>query len=1777
MHLYNAWLPPPVVEAIHGEEEVMGEIADKLQRAWKPNDPKSKFATLKWISLINNLVRAKIRPAKPALDAVARLGFDVFFHSSDNLFVQVRWASCLSKLLSKYHKDITLELDWRKFYEMMLLIHFKRRFFFEGIALRQIHLESLVLLISNSRRFFRPGSASEIWAEFRPYLDTGIHNSSLEAVGFLSLFLPTKPVEPDTNVFTCDWFGECLRLWDGITDCPYWDRQWACLLGRFIKHRAYASPIDWAPFLPSLFGHFLNMFEVPVAKSDATPPIEREVPYDLRLAFNGNWKPAPKNVAKAIVYLIQPEGSAQDLFEQLVDLLEQYYHPSNGGSWTSSLEQFLRHLSYFFIKRLSYEQQHNCQKNFLGPDEREAFVKTIVRLIERGQYSKSGRLAVTSSNVASGLAFVAPSVILPFIVSRFEAAMITVTATHQLESALTTLALASRAVLLSENIDTDLQMEADTSNRLDFSFNLSFVDCKTTLVEAMFTTLLGIDANDPPKTLATVQFYASVVANVGSIGEITDGGSSVLSMDWSQWLDEFLSRLFVLLRHVESGTHTGDINLGEGSHKSSSTFLMQEHSLYSTLIELLFGRLTRPLFQQAMKKVAKFAYSNILPGAVTEMGLLCSALVYANPVETVSQVLLPIMKNVLNTLTDVEATGSASSSSTQADTKVNLSPATETSVSAQLTLLCFGMMNAGPALLQCQDVLKRIIASCFKLTSAKVNEAGERFLSSVVESLLLYYPLQQYRSCSGYPGHDGIESWISTKEPSLSLVSPMWHLPSEEEVAFAEEVIQLHLRNALLDLRSLCEMNSVPNKEKLRILLLQINGSLKGARSALPDFTNESSKGSLRIAGKTGASVGNSKLREEAADTLIKACEYLLKAKADDTALLILLVQSLDLVGNYGSPEYNEWSHGKHTWKLDSKNLVEPRVNFITGIHSAGKRRPYWMMTEMVYLHNTWRASQAGYRHFERNEVCPYVVKVATELLKLSLHSYDEVRDFAGASLKKMLKRYPPLVKSCMPTLASSLQDADAMEHSALGSCSILASRPVLRHIAQDWKSLAMFIQAVLGSSRHSSVKAQTAISELAIAFSVRFGGVPLSGLDTEANDALPNYSQLLSLVKDSSDGDIGAVHWRYKLMAHVGMLCLVLPLDDTDHAAEILETRKFLAGEFINALGSDLPSLRPLSVIALLLLLRSGHYKIDRNATNFSLEDALTPVFQQPSFASRMVKNLSLDHHYSEGQGRSRGARVQAADLSVIGMMPAFVRQWPTTRNWVVISKGEAFSPKLAKLFKRLVQECGSGALEALRGPLEDAVNASEEKTMQCMAAEILAGLLHSDVRAVVEAWGIWLSDLLHKALMQANPESLAEWAACVRFSSTGKGRKGLRAPLLRQAMFEGLMTRQLPSTASSNLVSKRLQYLLSVVMELRPEAATEQEINVQLNLLVEVMEYMANPSSQVRQNVGKIMCVLCTNLQDARSSPLLNEKDVPDWKTSLLNGTVTATAKIQKSLENTEAAGDLSSNTDVQEAVKYMETVFQFLIAAMASGRASYLMPVLVGALPSVLALQETSHKDMSFLAKLAVFLYKWQPFGNEYRTKAVGAIASAANDSNWRTRLSALTFSQSFAYRHAFTLEKEEVTRLWNCVQNLLSDSQLEVRETASTTLSGMLKGPVSDLPVAFREGILSSSQKNMKLKSNRGKASDDKIVKHGIVMGLRACVLSAPYDIPRWLPDIIFALAKFTHEPSPISNTVRKTIAEFRRTHADTWAYQKNYFSEEQLEVLADLSSSTSYFA
>jgi proteasome activator subunit 4 len=64
----------------------------------------------------------------------------------------------------------------------------------------------------------------------------------------------------------------------------------------------------------------------------------------------------PEYIAKSVVLLYGRYESVRPRFESLVDYLEQYYHPSNGGTWTSSLERLLRFLVMSFLKRLASEK-----------------------------------------------------------------------------------------------------------------------------------------------------------------------------------------------------------------------------------------------------------------------------------------------------------------------------------------------------------------------------------------------------------------------------------------------------------------------------------------------------------------------------------------------------------------------------------------------------------------------------------------------------------------------------------------------------------------------------------------------------------------------------------------------------------------------------------------------------------------------------------------------------------------------------------------------------------------------------------------------------------------------------------------------------------------------------------------------------------------------------------------------------------------------------------------------------------------------------------------------------------------------------------------------------------------------------------------------------------------------------------------------------------------------------------------------------------------------------
>lgn len=63
-----------------------------------------------------------------------------------------------------------------------------------------------------------------------------------------------------------------------------------------------------------------------------------------------------------------------------------------------------------------------------------------------------------------------------------------------------------------------------------------------------------------------------------------------------------------------------------------------------------------------------------------------------------------------------------------------------------------------------------------------------------------------FRCTFNHPAAAALEEWISAKDYSDgALKGPRWHVPSDEEVQFANELLILHFQSALDDLLRICQ------------------------------------------------------------------------------------------------------------------------------------------------------------------------------------------------------------------------------------------------------------------------------------------------------------------------------------------------------------------------------------------------------------------------------------------------------------------------------------------------------------------------------------------------------------------------------------------------------------------------------------------------------------------------------------------------------------------------------------------------------------------------------------------------------------------------------------------------------------------------------------------------------------------------------------------------------------------------------------------------------------
>ncbi|XP_020109753.1 proteasome activator subunit 4-like isoform X2 [Ananas comosus] len=1799
MHLYNAWLPPMVAEETKKEAESFASVVRSVKGSWRPDDPNSVYDTLKWIPIIDLFLKAKSDISPGDVKNLVEFGLELFHASQGKLYPQVMWGRILITLLKKHGKRLSIDIHWRPFYDNLMLTHFKRNTGPEGWRLKQKHIETVTSLVQSCRKFFPAGSSSEIWSEFRPFLDNPWHYSAFEGSGFLRLFLTMN--SENQNYFTGDWVEKSLNIWDSMPNCQFWDIQWASIIARCIKN---CKSIDWEGFLPTLFTKYLNMFEVPVSNGVESYSFPIYVPWSVRFLFSSNMRTPCKAIAKSIVYLLKPQGSAQEYFERLANLLEQYYHPSNEGHWTDSLTYFLWHLVITFQKRLQHElhNTNNCipEEFCLGKLERASFVNVVLKLIAHGQYSKDEDLSDTVTFVTSILSYVEPSLVLPFIASRFEMALQTMTATHQLKTALTSVAFAGRAIfLVSTFAQTDKCDTADVSLAL--------------VLNSLSNALLGIDANDPPKTLASMQLICSIYSSLTIIGSSDSEPVFQQTISLSEWLDCFFSRLFSLLRHAES---TGVINDVLPSSTMEETFLIEDDPYYFCMLEILLGKLSKVLFNQSLEKISKFVNTNILPGATKEVGLLCCACVKSKPEEAATYLIKPILETITSSLrgTPISGLWGSTTSDTSSFAKAALSPTLEIVAEYLLKVLARAIRFAGTVLLHYREELK------------EVNVAGGHVLCSLLGSLVLYYPVNQFMPLLCQPASAAFEPWGCSKDYNVGRNEPLnlppkWHISSQDELSFANELLELHFQSALDDLSRICETrihtNAGTEKEHLKITLLRIKSSLQGVMSCLPDMrpcdkrtgviTVEHSY--FVIAGAVGSSVGSPELRERAANIIHQSCKFLLEQRADDSILLILIIRVIDALGNFGSFEYEEWLDYIQDHNLNSAVITEPPCNFIVSSHAQGKKWPRWAFVDKSYMHNMWRSSQSSYHKFclDSDIVPSQNMNLLMEnLLDLALHSYERVRLLAGRSLSRMLKRCPSFIASSVLTLIGNLNDPKVPEHVVLGSCRLLEKQNFLNHLTmEDAKLFPSFIQSLLASSHFESLKAQKAVIKLFLAFNKHFSVISRSFFKTsDAQSRDSRIADLVSQISLLSSGTTGR-HWRYNLMAN--RVLLLLTLSSRNHSSLTSNMLGEAVGHFLRDLKSKLPHSRILAISALNALLEGTrcqdssqdeqfYFYHNKQLGNSSIGRILNQIIQEEGLLSEALNSLSLLHIDDDSETSASKGYIESSffqsvtDEELTSFYFDFLAQWPRTPCWIPFPGVDKFHPNFARIFQRLAQECGTPILHALMNIIEQ-FSSAKERSKQSVAAEVLAGILHSDVSGLPGAWDSWMMLQLQKIMVAPSLESIPEWASCIQYAVTGKGKNGTQIPVLRQRIFNCLEKTSAQSASTSAIVARRYFFLSVALTEISPPTMPVEEFQYHKELLKELLCNMSHSSAKVRESVGTTLSIICSNMrlfalfgdkhlkEAAEDINMVEPPEKENWAKILMEGTFELSKNIIANL-HTKANSDSSHgimNTAVEADIRRMETIFHFIISSLKSGRSSFLLDILVGNLYPILSLQDISNKDLSALAKAAFKLLSWRILPRPFLERFVSVILSSINDSNWRTRYESITFLGIFMYRHTFTLSRLEKSQIWQNIEKLLVDKQVEVREHAALILASLMKGGDRDLYREFRDRSYAKAQSVMQ-KGKPRKTSHHSVASiHGVVLALAASILSVPYDMPSWLPNHVTLLAQFVDEPYPTRSTVTKTVAEFRRTHADTWDIQKHVFTEEQLEVLADTSFSFSYFA
>ncbi|KAJ2059657.1 Proteasome activator BLM10 [Coemansia sp. S146] len=1070
---------------------------------------------------------------------VCRILYELITTQTLDLTLFGMCTSILARMLRREDKltvdDFTL--DWRKLYDLTRGLAFPK-VWHGNHPQRRSKLKSVLDLLCAANRFIPPSAAIEVFQELLPKVQFNSLDWQIINIQMINLFVPTSALPlGSTTAKSAEssperWLPTVFSLWSFNLRSSGYDAYFLNLVTCLAVEQKGQLKFTNEQ-IRIAFASGLHFFHLPVTRG--AMPLPRnlsssltDTSYFYRLPPNSSLPLSEERAltfARFIVYTMNDEspGGTMELFEQLVQMIEPFYHPSNNGSWTSILSRFLRNLSKELLERVTAESDDDCRVPVdmrLTRRMRRRFVLSLRTLAMLLLFSKSEDSISMSHSTLKHLAEVEPDLIFEPLLETLYTAIDSVTETHRMISAMR--ALAKLATTLS-------------------NFAL-YPEGAQHVAPLLLLTLPGIDVNDPTKTWFALTFIRNLCLNgvvleeLPVIGDMpaprTSSKASMVSdtaedpsvdslpepdmdqVEWmtrastaqfETWLDQYLRRIFALVDNLSSSLETSD---------TSSSGDSGLHAMVAQTTEVVLHQCSERYYPMVSRLITDFVTNTSSLSAVESMSKVVFAFASAMP-EVALQSLLPMCcERIAEDINNGVGRAPSLSKRTRSHSETTL-------IWFASVLSVLTDQQNGEHLMRYKDqLLKTVNLILDHCMSRQVYATGGRILLNITTSLTYMYT-KRGRSVPDNVWNDPefrenhFRYWgqlPKIDDPDFKL---QWHLPSQEGVDFSLELLRNIIVPRIADLDKF--MDTAPSKQestmsqdnvylnKMFVIMrfgVRSLGCLipppgapitadKLADAIIEGHDASSMPTRYRIDGQVVAGYvftdPNSNqykevagIRNQIGALVAKALGYMAEYYEDDVENIKALIRlTHDYMCHYGTDrstcaaQRRHWNSGLDSFTFDNSVCRMPR-------YFVSKRVMYIQASRL--LHNT--------RFMRANELTS---DITLKLSKLCLSLYSEVRSHAVSILESVLSILPETKYPLIPSFLAELDEKeDSDPEKMIGALHVLDSQPLRRAFLRDWNYFPQLVLALCRAQHEDKPLVKKLIMNIAVSQVVHISA-PLS------------------------------------------------------------------------------------------------------------------------------------------------------------------------------------------------------------------------------------------------------------------------------------------------------------------------------------------------------------------------------------------------------------------------------------------------------------------------------------------------------------------------------------------------------------------------------------------------------------------------------------------------------------------------------------------------------------